>query len=79
MVAESIFNVFLLLRLREEALIISVNASPHPNDLFIRRKGRSLIPAMGARTNGEVTVTFPIESTTVYYTSDLECYKLFGK
>ena len=46
-----------------------MNASPHPNDLLIRRKGRSLIPDRGARTRGEVSVKFPIESTIAYYTS----------
>ncbi len=68
-VEESIFNVVLFFWTREWALIISVNASPHPNDLLSRRKGRSLIPAMGARTRGEATVRFPIESIALYYTS----------
>jgi hypothetical protein len=48
---ESIFNVVLLLRMREWVLIISVNVNPHPSDLLIIRKGRSLIPAIGARTS----------------------------
>jgi len=67
-VVESIFNVFLLLWMRELALIISVKASPHPKDLLIRRKGRSLIPAIGARRRGEASVKRPIESILIHYT-----------
>ena len=47
--------------MREWALIISVKARPHPKDLLIRRYGKSLIPDIGASTNGEVNVICPIE------------------
>jgi len=42
-----------------------VNASPHPKDLLTSRKGRSLMPDMGASTRGEAMVKFPIEIMTL--------------
>src|SRR3989339_202056 len=63
---ESIDWVFLLLWPRERALIISTKAKEHPNLRLSRRKGRSLIPAMGESIILEGNFRFPILSIEAF-------------
>ena len=42
------------------ALTISIQISPTPCSLHNKRKGRSVTPAMGAKTKGFSNSTFPI-------------------